>query len=548
MHLGSLVTGIVAGAICAGCVPMAKFSTTATEYNLQTATAQDRTLLLNIVRAAHRYPMHFTELTTLTGSGTLTLGGTITAPIGILNGGMGTGSIAPTGSITETPTFNVAVLETQEFYQGMMKPMTAQQVATYLEEGFQPEIIFTLFLESIEYAPLPNWKSSVLENNFHPIKCSNLHHEGCPTDVPPSPPGTTPPGFQNGDPCPTGRAGNGISEYECFRAVLRALLERGLTTEPTTEVKNVGPLLSERAFNDLDWLSKLDAKIYTVAQVDLKACLKKADSCPQGIEGLTSAEKRALESHEPLFRIQKQAKDYRFCFDETPIPPLPPGLKPPQPPPPQPVLMDAATRIRQATLPRESICKSRIPESTPEETAARAKAAAAVTTDSELTAEEERPAVSKSRSGFAIRLSSPTSPGAPPSPFELNFLPRSTEGIIYYLGEVSRCYLNLDSDAACQVKPTVAVKYRDQREESLFVLCDVKDPECEQSAKAKDAVPGGVQETIAVAWHSRHYDVLMDPSGSNRSGQVLRLLTQLLALNRSAKDYPAPAVLPVISH
>jgi hypothetical protein len=28
---------------------------------------------------------------------------------------------------------------------------------------------------------------------------------------------------------------------------------------------------------------------------------------------------------------------------------------------------------------------------------------------------------------------------------------------------------------------------------------------------------------------------------------VLRILTQLLALNRSAKDFPAPAVIPILS-
>jgi hypothetical protein len=40
----------------------------------------------------------------------------------------------------------------------------------------------------------------------------------------------------------------------------------------------------------------------------------------------------------------------------------------------------------------------------------------------------------------------------------------------------------------------------------------------------------------------------MDPTGHDRSGQVLRILTQLLALNRSAKDFPTPSIVPIISH
>jgi hypothetical protein len=521
-----------------------KFSTEATQFNVQTATAQDRTLLLNIMRAAHRLPMHFTELTTLSGTGTLTVGGTITVPVGILNGGMGTGSVAPTASITDTPTFNVAVLETQEFYQGMLKPLSVTHAATYLDEGLPPELVLTLMFGSIEYQPLPNSETSVIENNFHPLKCENLG----PCKRTPPPQGTNPSPLKNHDPCPAGI----VSEYLCFKAVLAALLDRHLTTEPTDEITNIGPLLSQAAFSDPKWLSGFDPKTYKIATVDLKACNKRTSSCPDGLAGLSPAQQIALKQNEQLFRIQKESKDYRFCFDEEP-PPEPKGAKPSAP---TAVLVDAPTQIRTAILPRDLICGSRLPKPKSAENSGAAKAK--VTADSaELTADSDTRAdthAESSRSGqYKLTVVDPDNPSRA---FSVQFQPRSTEGIIYYLGEISRCEL-LDKSPPCRQTPTVHVRYRPpgQDEDSLFTICKLKECEAKREKDASEAAEAPADssdtpspERIQVAWNGQEYAVPIDPTAKDRSGQVLRLLTQLLALNRSAKDYPAPAVLPVISH
>ena len=39
--------------------------------------------------------------------------------------------------------------------------------------------------------------------------------------------------------------------------------------------------------------------------------------------------------------------------------------------------------------------------------------------------------------------------------------------------------------------------------------------------------------------------MIVDPSGKDRSSQVMELLTELLAQNNSAKDLPAPSVIPI---
>jgi len=123
-------------------------------------------MLLNIVRAAYRFPMHFTELSTLSGTATVSVGGTLTLPFATLNGGNSTFSAAPTGTLTDSPTFNMAVLETQEFYKGMLAPISQAQLATYVEEGLQRELVFALAFGEVLYQPATAAPTVSIENNF----------------------------------------------------------------------------------------------------------------------------------------------------------------------------------------------------------------------------------------------------------------------------------------------------------------------------------------------------------------------------------------------
>jgi hypothetical protein len=58
-------------AVAAICLPLAScfhlnhFADEAIDFNGQVAAAQDQTLVLIVIRAANRFPMHFTELSTL---------------------------------------------------------------------------------------------------------------------------------------------------------------------------------------------------------------------------------------------------------------------------------------------------------------------------------------------------------------------------------------------------------------------------------------------------------------------------------------------------
>jgi hypothetical protein len=507
-------------ALVVACVHVDHFSGKATEFNMQVAEVQDRTMLLNVVRAAYRFPMHFTELSTLSGTATASVGGTLTLPFATLNGGNGAFSAAPTGTLTNSPTFNMAVLETQEFYKGMLAPISEAQLSNYVEEGLQPELVFALAFGQILYQPAIAARTVSIENNFHGLKSAAA--AACVEGFRPLARDETEREKEKA------AAVKGKGEYSCFKQVLRALVfDQRLTLEPTKELTNLGPPLPQAAFDNPKWLDGLDLKTVKIGTVDAAACVKKKDSCPEGMEGLSQGTRAALTNGEQLFRIQKESADYRFCFDME-------FQKDPRPEEvikrgPEADDSDLPTKIKRAHIPEKLLCHNRLPENyepSKDEKDNKSKAPA-------------------NRLGWGLQ-----DPVRGNETFLVQVQPRSTEGIVYFLGEIARCDLRLDKLSVCDV-PKVYVPYRPEgqsREDILFAVSSTKvaQPSAKESGEAapeKDPPP----QFIDVDWSGQRYTVLVDPTAVDRSGQVLRVVTQLLALNRSAKDFPAPAVVPIIS-
>ena len=156
-----------------GCALIDNYSWRAVDYNKEAEVAQQQTLLLNIIRASMRRPMQFTSLQTVTGSanvtgslqgtglqtnqtpfvslfpGTTSPNSTNSALTRIMTGNL-TGNVAMGG----TATFTVPVLDTQEFYQGILTPIPLQALDYYLQQGIPAELLFDLFVNRIEVTRL----------------------------------------------------------------------------------------------------------------------------------------------------------------------------------------------------------------------------------------------------------------------------------------------------------------------------------------------------------------------------------------------------------
>jgi hypothetical protein len=109
--------------------------------------------------------------------------------------------------------------------------------------------------------------------------------------------------------------------------------------------------------------------------------------------------------------------------------------------------------------------------------------------------------------------------------YRYRIFPRSTEGIIYYLGEIIR-YQNSDRTGKSLVRVPIG---REGNSEPLFVLA-----------------PSGVSDPLAtISYRGTSYSA---PAQGTRTAQVVNIVRQLISLNRSAKDIPTTNVLTVVGN
>jgi hypothetical protein len=151
----SLAIAVILG----GCAIVDQYSGRAVVYNLQAEQAQDQALLLNIVRAYLRRPMQFTTVSSITGTANASGGAQYVLPTNVplrpATNGASIASFPPvpswtfSGSMSGGPAFNVPVLDTQEFYQGILKPIPAQTYDLYLKGGYPRDLLFNLFIQKV---------------------------------------------------------------------------------------------------------------------------------------------------------------------------------------------------------------------------------------------------------------------------------------------------------------------------------------------------------------------------------------------------------------
>ena len=136
-----------------GCSVVDDFSGRAVDFNLQAELVQEQTMLLNVVRASMRRPMQFTGLQSITGTASVSGNGSLSFPFGpprhrpaktLSPDVLGLG-----GSVSGGPSFIVPVLDTQEFYEGILNPISLQVFDYYLEQGFPAEVLFDLFISRV---------------------------------------------------------------------------------------------------------------------------------------------------------------------------------------------------------------------------------------------------------------------------------------------------------------------------------------------------------------------------------------------------------------
>jgi hypothetical protein len=131
-----------------GCAIVDQYSGRATVYNLESEQTHDQGLLLNVVRASQRRPRQFSIVQQITGTATAEGSANLTFPFGPHNG-LSASSGMFTATASGGPAFQVAPLETNEFYAGILQPASAQLIDLYVHGEFPHDLLFNLFIEKI---------------------------------------------------------------------------------------------------------------------------------------------------------------------------------------------------------------------------------------------------------------------------------------------------------------------------------------------------------------------------------------------------------------
>ncbi|MDQ5986397.1 MAG: hypothetical protein CSYNP_02121 [Syntrophus sp. SKADARSKE-3] len=128
-----------------GCVllPKENMTNSSADFNVVVENSQNQMLLRNILRASKRYPLYFTSFNLLRGNLSYNVStGTLNIPFGSIGTGYnGAYSIGPTASMSTSPSFDLAVLDNQEFYTRHNAPVPMCTLDYYWHQGWPKQML-----------------------------------------------------------------------------------------------------------------------------------------------------------------------------------------------------------------------------------------------------------------------------------------------------------------------------------------------------------------------------------------------------------------------
>jgi len=267
-----LICLTVVSALLTGCASVDSFGPRAITYNQQMQQSRKALILQNVLRAAYDQPLQFSETSTVTGQASAQ--GSITSSLPFV-GRRGTQpqlfSLSPGAQVTAGPAFNVANLDTQEFFSGITKPVSADIMGQYITVGYRRLSLMPLLIESIEFD-------------------QGVHHFLFVND-------------------PTQK-----TEYNTFMSVLQNMHNSGLSFENPDIATPIGPPLTAADLRDGRVLSML---IQTASgEASTSSLSLKTFKITDAKAGLSGRDIEALKAQniDTVYRLIKTEKRARPCF------------------------------------------------------------------------------------------------------------------------------------------------------------------------------------------------------------------------------------------
>jgi hypothetical protein len=164
--IGACLAGTLSGCAAVDGSTAPRYDTLSRNF----AQARDESILLNIVRAAHDYPLSFSAISqaipqlsngTSLGLPSFFLGPQfcLSVPVGLpscslpstsAQRGAVFGNTTASNSTTIQTQFTLSTQETHDFYQALLRPVDLYIVNYFIRQGYSRELLFWLFADTIE--------------------------------------------------------------------------------------------------------------------------------------------------------------------------------------------------------------------------------------------------------------------------------------------------------------------------------------------------------------------------------------------------------------
>ncbi len=145
---------MLAVSLC-GCVAIGGLDRATGEIDRSAGAARNANILLNIVRASRREPLYFFSISRVSGSGledfkfslpAISVGPNRTAAQ--KNFTFGTNGLNVLDS-QRSGSFDVALLDSKNFYQGMLAPLDLLEINLLLRQGFPRELVYRVAVQDV---------------------------------------------------------------------------------------------------------------------------------------------------------------------------------------------------------------------------------------------------------------------------------------------------------------------------------------------------------------------------------------------------------------
>ena len=143
---------VLLACLLTGCSFAPLISSDAVDYDQTYEDVANHLLVTNILRARDRAPLYFSNISLIHASIQGTVTGGVTFPFGPLVRSTTRSGAATAVSLQTAPSFDIAPLNTQDFTQGILKPIDPVTVKYYFDRALSQKMLVYLFFSRIRRA------------------------------------------------------------------------------------------------------------------------------------------------------------------------------------------------------------------------------------------------------------------------------------------------------------------------------------------------------------------------------------------------------------